>query len=113
MKYRPFTLEGNFAFASGIQEMLIQSHTGIIHLFPAIPADWKDVSFSTLRTVGAFLVSAEQKDGKVEKIEIISEMGGVCKLKNLFGLDQYKIKYSWNGTLISLRLNFQKTGRLF
>ena len=26
--YRPFTLEGNFAFAAGIQEMLLQSHTG-------------------------------------------------------------------------------------
>jgi len=26
--YRPFTLEGNFAAASGVQEMLLQSHTG-------------------------------------------------------------------------------------
>ena len=36
--YRPFTLEGNFAFAAGVQEMLLQSHTGIVHLFPAVPA---------------------------------------------------------------------------
>jgi alpha-L-fucosidase 2 len=50
MTYRPFTLEGNFAFASAIQEMLIQSHTGVVKLFPAIPSDWKDVSFNTLRT---------------------------------------------------------------
>jgi alpha-L-fucosidase 2 len=116
MKYRPFTLEGNFAFASGVQEMLIQSHTGIIHVFPAIPAIWKDVSFSTLRTVGAFLVTAEQKDGKVEKIEIISEMGGVCKLKNPFGSNHYKIKYSWNGALKSekdiLTIEFPKTGKV-
>jgi alpha-L-fucosidase 2 len=116
MKYRPFTLEGNFAFASGVQEMLIQSHTGIIHVFPAIPAIWKDVSFSTLRTVGAFLVTAEQKDGKVEKIEIISEMGGVCKLKNPFGSNHYKIKYSWNGALKSekdiLTIEFPKNGKV-
>ena len=43
--YRPFTLEGNFAFAAGIQEMLLQSHTGIIRVFPAIPSDWSNVSF--------------------------------------------------------------------
>jgi hypothetical protein len=78
--YRPFTLEGNFAFASGIHEMLIQSHTGIVRLFPAIPASWKDVSFERLRTVGAFLVSAQRKDGKVSSITIESEKDGVLRL---------------------------------
>jgi alpha-L-fucosidase 2 len=114
-KYRPFTLEGNFAFAAGVQEMLIQSHTGIIHLFPAIPISWKDVSFSTLRTTGAFLVSAEQKGGKVEKVEIISEKGGICKLKNPFGANPYKTEYSWNGALKSekdiLTIELPKNGK--
>ena len=31
--YRPFTLEGNFAFAAGIQEMLLQSH----RRYPGVP----------------------------------------------------------------------------
>jgi len=35
-KYRPFTLEGNLAFASGIQEMLLQSHSGVVRIFPAV-----------------------------------------------------------------------------
>jgi alpha-L-fucosidase 2 len=89
-KYRPFTLEGNFAFASAIQEMLIQSHTGVVRIFPAIPADWKDVSFNQLRTVGAFLVSAEKRNGNVEKAEIFAEKGGVIKLANPFGERQIK-----------------------
>ena len=42
--YRPFTLEGNFAFAKGIQEMLLQSHKGYVEIFPAIPSSWKNVS---------------------------------------------------------------------
>lgn len=62
--YRPFTLEGNFAFAAGIQEMLLQSHTGVIRIFPAIPKEWKDVSFESLRAMGAFPVST---GWKVEK----------------------------------------------
>ncbi len=89
-KYRPFTLEGNFAFASAIQEMLIQSHTGTVRIFPAIPVDWKDVSFNQLRTTGAFLVSANRKEGKVEKVEILAENGGVIKLVNPFADMQIK-----------------------
>ena len=97
--YRPFTLEGNFAFAAGVQEMLLQSHTGIVQIFPAIPESWKDVAFQTLRAEGAFLVSARQKEGKVEKVEITSEKGGTCKLKNPFGTSPYCIKCSWKGTI--------------
>ena len=82
--YRPFTLEGNFAFASGLQEMLIQSHTGTVRLFPAIPAYWKDLSFTKLRTEGAFLVSAEMKNGQVNDVEIIAEKGGEIKIMNPF-----------------------------
>lgn len=73
--YRPFTLEGNFAFAAGVQEMLLQSHTDTLRIFPAIPGDWKDVSFENLRAQGAFLVSAERKDGKVVSVKIESEKG--------------------------------------
>jgi len=94
--YRPFTLEGNFAFAAGIQEMLLQSHTGIIRIFPAIPESWKEVSFNKLRTYGAFLVSAEQKAGKVIRVEIISEKGGLLKLRNPFGTSFFKISGNTN-----------------
>ncbi|MEI9958801.1 MAG: hypothetical protein WDM90_21385 [Ferruginibacter sp.] len=61
-KYRPFTLEGNFAFAQGIHELLLQYNSnGYIEVFPATPTTWKNVSFKTLRTEGAFLVSAQKK----------------------------------------------------
>lgn len=75
--YRPFTLEGNFAFASAIHEMLVQSHTGVIRLFPAIPESWSDVGFEDLRAVGGFLVSATMQDGVVTRFDIRAEKGGV------------------------------------
>ncbi len=83
--YRPFTLEGNFAYAAGIQEMLLQSHTGIIRVFPAIPAKWSNVAFNNLRAMGAFLVSAEKKDGKVVKLRIYPEQGGTLRIASPFG----------------------------
>ncbi len=71
--YDPFTLEGNFASAAGLLEMLLQSHGGIVRVFPAIPDDWQqECSFRNLRSEGAFLISAEY--GK--NIKIIAEQGG-------------------------------------
>jgi alpha-L-fucosidase 2 len=79
--YHPFTLEGNFAFAQGIHEMLLQCHDGVIEVFPALPKNWKDISFESLRAEGAFLVSAIQKDGRPQSIQILAEQGGVLQIK--------------------------------
>ncbi len=84
LTYRPFTLEGNLAFASGIQEMLLQSHTGVIRVFPAVPSAWSEVSFDSLRAEGGFLVSAAKKAGKLVEIRIRSENGGRLRLENPF-----------------------------
>jgi len=82
--YRPFTLEGNFAAAAGVQEMLLQSHRDKILIFPAVPDSWKDVSFTNLRAQGAFLVSAERSGGVTTRVEIVAEKGGRCRLVSPF-----------------------------
>ncbi|MGF6929638.1 alpha-L-fucosidase 2 [Chitinophaga sp. W2I13] len=80
-QYRPFTLEGNFAFAAGLQEMLLQSYAGFIEIMPAIPAAWTNVSFEQLRAEGAFLVSARKDGGQVDEVKIVAEKGGKTRLK--------------------------------
>jgi alpha-L-fucosidase 2 len=82
--YRSFTLEGNFACASGIQEMLLQSQNDVIRVFPAVPSAWKNISFHNLRARGAFLVSAIRKDGKLTEIRIFPEEGGKLILQDPF-----------------------------
>ncbi|SEI55201.1 alpha-L-fucosidase 2 [Dyadobacter sp. SG02] len=79
--YRPFTLEGNFAFASGLQEMMLQSYGGVIEAMPAVPADWKDAAFSNLRAEGAVLVSAKRKGGKVVEVSLTTEQAGAFSVK--------------------------------
>ncbi len=81
-RYRPFTLEGNFAAAAGVQEMLLQSHRGRIEIFPAIPDSWREASFTTLRAEGGFLVSARRQDGTTLRVVVQSEKGGPCRLKS-------------------------------
>jgi alpha-L-fucosidase 2 len=83
-RYRPFTLEGNFAAAAGLQEMLVQSYSGTVRIFPAVPASWKDISFKTLRAEGAFLISAERENGVMQRVEVTAEKGGLLRLENPF-----------------------------
>lgn len=64
-----------------INEMLLQSHEGVIRLFPCWPKD-QDARFGNLRTRGAFLVSAELKNGSVTGVKIISEKGKDCTVQN-------------------------------
>jgi len=75
-KSRPFTLEGNFAFAAAVQEMLLQSYDGVLRVFPAVPTDWKDVSFENLRAEGAVLVSARMEQGRVVRISMTADKTG-------------------------------------
>jgi alpha-L-fucosidase 2 len=105
--YRPFTLEGNFAFAQGIHEMLIQSNKGYIEIFPAIPADWKNVSFATLRTEGAFLVSAVKEDGVISRVEISAGATGLMRLKlpfKTFYIEGNKKTYLLNGNVLEIKM---------
>jgi hypothetical protein len=77
--------------------MLLQSHGGTIRVFPAVPDDWKDVSFTTLRAEGAFLVSAEFKAGIVGGVKIVSEKGRRCTVANPWSLR--KVQAVRNGTV--------------
>jgi alpha-L-fucosidase 2 len=78
---RPFTLEGNFAFAQSVHELLLQSRNGYIEVFPAIPDSWKDVSFNNLRAAGGFLISASKRNGEINSINIKATADGLLKVK--------------------------------
>jgi hypothetical protein len=54
-----------------------------IRVFSAWPAEW-DATF-TLRARGAFVVSAAQKNGRVEFVEVVSEAGALLQLYNPWG----------------------------
>ena len=64
-----------------INELLLQSHEGFLALFPAWGAG-AAASFTTLRTRGAFLVSASIDSTRTVAagVRIVSEAGGVCRV---------------------------------
>jgi hypothetical protein len=71
----------NVAGFLAVNEMLMQSHEGAIRLFPVWPKEL-DARFGDLRAVGAFLVSAELKGGKLSDARIRSEKGRDCTVVN-------------------------------
>ena len=67
--------------AATLNEMALQSHEGIVRLFPV----WDktiDARFENLRADGAFLVSASMRAGEVCDVRIVSERGETLHLLN-------------------------------
>lgn len=63
-----------------VNEMLLQSHEGVLRLFPV----WdlrQDAAFRNLRADGAFLVSASLSGGRLGTVEIVSEKGRACRVQ--------------------------------
>jgi hypothetical protein len=74
------------AAADVLQEMLLQTHRGLIRVFPAIPARWatEGAEFSRFRGERGVLVSSRIEHGHVQAIELYAERSGDWSVYNAF-----------------------------
>jgi len=71
-------IEISLSYNTCIQDMLLQSWGNKIRVFPALPDEWKDVTFHNFRAEGAFLISASRKNGLTSFVRIKSLEGEPC-----------------------------------
>ena len=73
---------GMFLAADGLSlENVLQSHTGTIHLFPAVP-DAFEGGFENLGAQGAFVIASERLRTGVGSVRITSLAGNRCAIAN-------------------------------
>lgn len=95
-----YSAEGYGTFAAALQDALNQSlapTTGgdpVIRVFPAWPTAW-DAKYKLLAKDG-FLVSSSMKSGDIQYVEIQSQLGGICRIRN-----------PWNSNVVLYRNGVQ------
>ncbi|MEV7086530.1 Tat pathway signal sequence domain protein [Streptomyces sp. NPDC093085] len=75
-------IETPLSASQSLHDMFCQSWGGVIRVFPAVPAEWADVTLHDFRTQGAFLVSAVRKDGATRFIRVRSLAGEPLRLRH-------------------------------
>jgi hypothetical protein len=79
--HTPFQIDGNFGACAGIAEMLMQSHTEVIDILPALPSVWQKGSITGLKAIGNFTVRFNWEEGKAQQVTIVSHKGAPLKVR--------------------------------
>ncbi|MER5539161.1 glycosyl hydrolase family 95 catalytic domain-containing protein [Streptomyces mirabilis] len=75
-------IETPLSAAQSLHDMVCQSWGGVVRVFPALPADWADLTVHDFRTQGAFLLSAVRKGGATRWVRLVSEAGAPCVVRH-------------------------------
>ncbi|NUS86258.1 MAG: Tat pathway signal sequence domain protein [Streptomyces sp.] len=80
-------IETPLSAAQSLHDMVCQSWGGVIRVFPALPAAWRELAVHDFRTQGAFLLSAAREGGATRWVRLRSEAGAPCVVRHSLGGD--------------------------
>jgi alpha-L-fucosidase 2 len=79
-QHPPFQMDANFGYTAGVAEMLLQSHTDVIQLLPALPSAWTNGRVRGMRARGGYTIDMTWDDGKLTVAKIRADREGAVKL---------------------------------
>ena len=101
LKENPHGIEELNTIPDAVQEMMLQSHEGVLRIFPVWPVkNHPEASFRGFCACGAFEVSASLKDGMVDTVTVVSHKGHPCRLVN-----------PWPGQYVSVLHSYGREGK--
>ncbi|MCK5820534.1 MAG: glycoside hydrolase family 95 protein [Bacteroidales bacterium] len=107
-QHPPFQMDANFGATAGIAEMLIQSHAGVIHLLPALPAEWPSGEVRGLRARNGFEVDIKWENSELTEVVIHSFAGNDFVLKHKNVAVNVQLEKGEDGTFVFSGTNFSK-----
>jgi len=78
---RVFQIDGNFGYAAGVCEMLVQSHMGEIHFLPALPDAWPHGSVKGMRARGGLEIDLRWHSGRATAALLKAKADGKLSLR--------------------------------
>lgn len=77
----PFQIDGNFGYAAGVCEMLVQSHMGVIHLLPALPDAWPAGRVRGICARGGVEIDLAWQEGRATTAVLKATVDGRHKIR--------------------------------
>jgi alpha-L-fucosidase 2 len=75
-----FQIDANFGMTGCIPELLLQSHTDVIRILPALPAEWPDGSFRGLRARGGLSFDVSWRDSVLTSAVVQATYAGTHRI---------------------------------
>ena len=93
----PFQIDGNFGYAAGVCEMLVQSHMGVIDLLPALPDAWPTGRVRGMRVRGGLEIDLAWKEGRATAAVLKATVDGRYNVRapegqQIIGSDTVELK---------------------
>jgi alpha-L-fucosidase 2 len=66
----PFQIDGNYGFTAAIAEMVVRSHGEVVHVLPALPAQWPTGVVRGMRCRGGLAVDLAWQDGGLTSLTV-------------------------------------------